>query len=36
MLKEWAVKAFYDYKAAIQFEDDKEKKLILKWSSDVP
>jgi len=34
--KEWAAKTFYDYKAALQFEDDKNNKLIFKWSSDIP
>ncbi|NDW18512.1 DUF4468 domain-containing protein [Dysgonomonas sp. 216] len=34
--KEWAAKTFYDYKAALQFEDEKGDKLIFKWSSDIP
>lgn len=34
--KEWAAKTFYDYKAALQFEDDKSGKLIFKWASDIP
>ena len=34
--KEWAAKTFYDYKAALQFEDDKNDKLIFKWSSYIP